>query len=121
MHEMSIVRHILDAVKEFKDENGKPPVIVKVQIGEFSHVSERALDFAWLNSRVLYQMDDTKLDIIRVSAELRCRECNTLFTPKTYELKCVCGSGNVEVTKGQEMILDSVIFANDISERNTNG
>lgn len=111
MHELSVARHILDAIKELHDDAGNLPCKVVVHAGEFTHLSPPALQFAFDNSRTLYSLDHCELIVERISPELTCDSCG-LTRPFNAAggFTCSCGSPQVQITKGRELLIDRVEF-----------
>lgn len=111
MHELSVARHILEAIRDLRDGQGNPPCRVIVQAGEFNHLSTPALCFAFDNSRPLYDLPDCELSVERIAPELTCDECGLKrpFQPETG-FACPCGSSRVQITRGRELLIDRVEF-----------
>jgi hydrogenase nickel incorporation protein HypA/HybF len=110
MHEQSIVESLLALALE-NAERAKATRIHRIYlvIGELSGVVEEAVDFyfSFLSKDTIAA--DASLFFTRAPAQLRCRNCDTTFTPERMDFHCPdCHEQQVEIIAGRELYIDSL-------------
>ncbi len=110
MHEQSIVESLLALALE-KAEKAKASRILRIYlvVGEFSGVLEEAVDFyfSFLSRDTIAA--GASLFYMRVPAQLRCRNCDRIFTPEKMNFHCPdCNEQQVEIVAGRELYIDSM-------------
>ena len=109
MHELSITQSLIDAVV---DRIGERKVIaVNVQVGPLSGVLPDAMRFCFDVASAGTALDGAQLVINEPRGLVRCRSCHDEFEPADPFLLCPCGSADVEVLSGRELMLMSVEVA----------
>src|SRR3972149_4788708 len=108
MHEQSIVESLLALALEnaAKAKAGKILRIYLV-VGELSGVLEEAVDFyfSFLSKNTIAAQ--ARLFYTRTPAQLRCRNCNTIFLPEKMDFHCPgCQEQQVEIISGRELYID---------------
>ncbi len=110
MHEQSIVESMLAlALDNAQKADATRIVRIYLVVGELSGVMDDAVDFYFgFLSRGTIAAGAT-LMFQHVPAELRCRNCGTVFTPEPASLQCPkCHEQNVEIVAGRELYIDSM-------------
>lgn len=111
MHELALAESMARELKGIlADEKGTRLVSVIVQIGELSGVDRDAFEFAFPSLAAQYPiLEDTVLKIEEVPAEIRCLDCNNGSVGSVPFIACEkCGSLNVEISGGKELIIKSM-------------
>ena len=107
MHELSIAEAIV-AVAE-RHAAGRAVHAVEVRVGHLRQVMPGALEFAFELTAKGTCLDGAELRIERVPAAGRCRDCGAETVLEGFPLTCgACGGLNVEVTAGEELLVDSL-------------
>ncbi len=107
MHELSIADAVLQVVE--KHANGRPVTQVDLRVGHLRQVVPDALTFAWQLVTEGTCADGAELRIEQVPATVRCASCATETTLEAFPARCGgCGSLDVEVTGGEELLVDSL-------------
>ena len=110
MHEQSIVESLLALALE-NAEKAKASKILRIYlvVGEFSGVLEEAVDFYFgLLSRDTIAVG-ASLFFTSTPAQLRCRNCNTVFSPEKLDFHCPkCKEQEVEIISGRELYIYSM-------------
>ena len=111
MHEMSIVQALLEQVQLEIEESGHRGRVVSLHlaIGRLSgvHVDAFRLAFELLSPDSIAH--DAKLAIEEPHALLSCRECDQEAPIEELSASCPnCGSANVSIRGGQELVLQSI-------------
>ena len=105
MHELGIVFHIIDEVKEIAIENKVKHVnSVTLEIGEVSTLIPSYMEDVW-NWAVKKEelMTDCKLNIEVIKAETYCEDCGNVYETVKYAKICPkCGSEHTYLIKGNE-------------------
>ena len=122
MHERSLVRSLIDQVRQIAAANGGGPVRkVFVQIGPLAGVEPALVATAWDEmhgdaSGADRVFAESVLIIEQVRLMARCRECEVMFEPTNFRFRCpACGSVRTETTSGDGVVLDRIELA-DVSE-----
>jgi len=110
MHEQSIVESLLALVLEHvKKANANKIVRIFLVVGELSGVVDEAVDFYFRFLSRDTVAAGASLFFTHVPAQLRCRNCNTIFTPEKFDLHCPnCKEQQVEIVAGRELYIDSI-------------
>jgi hydrogenase nickel incorporation protein HypA/HybF len=107
MHELSIAEAIV-AVAE-RHAAGRAVHAVEVRVGHLRQVMPGALEFAFELMAKGTCLDGAELRIEQVPAAGRCRDCGAETVLAGFPLTCAaCGGLNVEVTAGEELLVDSL-------------
>ncbi|MEV8148794.1 hydrogenase maturation nickel metallochaperone HypA [Arthrobacter sp. NPDC080073] len=109
MHELSITQSLVDAVLERTGE--RPVTGVNLIIGPLSGVLPDAIRFCFDIVSAGTSLAGAQLKIDEPQGLARCRSCGTEFELKDLILLCPCGSAEVEILSGRELVLMSVEVA----------
>lgn len=111
MHEVGIVREILNTVEDAARGAGASRVVsVSLRIGDMCEVVPEALDFAWETLRAERTLTETaELTVEEVSPESTCRDCGVTFDHDRFHCRCPeCGSANTRLLRGRELEITSM-------------
>ncbi|HZZ51558.1 MAG TPA: hydrogenase maturation nickel metallochaperone HypA [Pseudonocardia sp.] len=112
MHELAIAESIVAAVRE---RLGDTPVRrLRLEIGQLSGVVPDALRFCFQLATTGTGLEDAELEIHCPPGSGRCRDCGTEFTTSELIAMCRCGSVDVEVTGGRELMIKNVEVAQSV-------
>ncbi len=110
MHEQSIVESLLALAIE-NAEQAKASKIRRIYlvVGELSGVVEESVIFYFnLLSRNTVAAG-ASLFFMNIPAQLRCRKCDTVFSPEKLNFHCpACNEQEVEIIGGRELYIDSL-------------
>ena len=107
MHELSIADAVFGIAS--RHANGRRVTRVDLRVGHLRQVVPDALEFAWQLVTQGTPMDGAELVIEEVPATVRCEACGAESTLKGFPALCAeCGSASVEVTGGDELLVDSL-------------
>lgn len=105
MHELGIVFHIIDSVKEVAKENNVNHISkVTLEIGEVSGIVNSYLEDCWNWACTKEEiMKGCKLNILPIKARTYCEDCKETYSTLEYGKICPhCGSKNTYLITGQE-------------------
>jgi hydrogenase nickel incorporation protein HypA/HybF len=106
VHELSIAESIVAAVSEkVVDVSIRR---VRVEIGRLSGVVPDALRFCFELATSGTALQGATLEIVSSPGRGRCRECHTEFDTDDLVVMCGCGSVDVEVIGGRELLIREV-------------
>jgi len=110
MHEQSIVESLLALALEHA-EKAKANKILRIYlvVGELSGVLAEAVEFyfSFLSRDTIAAQ--ASLFFMHTPAQLRCRNCNTIFMPERLNLNCPnCKERQVEIISGRELYIDNM-------------
>lgn len=110
MHEQGIVEALLAlALENAEKEKASKILRIYLVVGELSGVLEEAVEFyfSFLSRDTIAA--EASLFFMHTPAELRCRNCNTVFTPERLNFNCPnCNERQVEIISGRELYIDSM-------------
>jgi hydrogenase nickel incorporation protein HypA/HybF len=110
MHEFSVASALLKQVAELAVREGAERITqVRVSVGEFSGVEPELLRLAFEQLIPGSPADGAQVMIEPVSLQAGCRRCETTFAVASFRFQCPeCGSPDVRIVQGEELILESV-------------
>ena len=120
MHELSIA----DAVREIVERNarGRRVTAVELQVGHLRQVVPDSLDFAWELVTHGTALDGAELQIEYVPAAARCKACGGESELRAFPALCgACGSPDVEVSGGDELLVEALVLEEDEAFARTGG
>lgn len=106
MHELSIAESIVAAVTEKVTET--PIRRVRVEVGRLSGVVPDALRFCFELATGGTCLSGAELEIVSTPGRGRCRSCCAEFDTDDLIAMCDCGSVDVEVLGGRELLIREV-------------
>lgn len=110
MHEYGLCEGILEAVRT--RAGGRRVAWVRVRAGARHGVDEPSMSQAFTHVAEGTEAAGATLDLVPVPAQLTCASCGS--TGETMDLLAVCprcGSGDVDLTGGDELVLESIGYA----------
>ncbi len=111
MHEVGIVREILNTVEDAaRGANASRVVSVTLRIGEMCEVVPEALDFAWETLRAERALTcGAEMHVETVLPASSCRDCGAEFDHDRFHCRCPeCGSANTRLLRGRELEITSM-------------
>lgn len=101
MHELSLTRNIVALCSEHA--GGRRVRRVTLEIGTLSCVLPDALRFCYGLCTDGTLLAGSTLDIVRVDARGRCRNCGAERALPLYGAQCACGARDFEILAGEEL------------------
>lgn len=111
MHELSLCGAIADIAE--RQAGDRPVGVIHVQVGQLRQVVPDTLEFCWSMVVADTPLDGSRLELDRVAALLRCRDCAAEFglsEPLTFAC-AACGGIGVDVIAGEEFAVTALDFA----------
>jgi len=110
MHEAAIAQGLVEGVTERLP--GRTVTSVRVEIGALSGVVPDALRFCFGLATEGTPLAGADLEISEPTVKCDCADCGQSFEPEDGRiLLCPCGSANVTVVSGQQLLITSVKVA----------
>lgn len=106
MHEMAITQSVVELVAERTE--GRRVAVVRLQVGALSGVVPDAMAFCFELIAAGTTLEGAVLEFDRVLGQARCHTCGQEFGLDSLILLCPCGSADVSVISGQELLVTSV-------------
>jgi hydrogenase nickel incorporation protein HypA/HybF len=107
VHELSIAESVVRVAS--RHARGRRVTKVTVKAGHLRQVVPSALEFAFELVAEGTALEGAELEIEEVAAAGRCRECGAESELSTFPLSCTrCGSLDLELTRGEELLVDSL-------------
>ena len=110
MHEFSIALRVMEiAEEEVRNAGGGKINGLNLEVGELSGVMTDALEYAFLTLAEGKNMGDLRVNIEKITAMARCRNCGREYVVKQFYETCPdCGAEQPEIVSGRELRLKSV-------------
>jgi hydrogenase nickel incorporation protein HypA/HybF len=106
VHELALTQSVVDVITE---RLGPARVTaVHLEVGRLSGVLPDALRFCFGLVTEGTTLDGARLDISEPAGRGRCRDCGAEFDAADPLVLCDCGSADVEVRGGQDLLVRSV-------------
>ena len=107
MHELGIMQNIVSSVEQYAEENRITEIVkVVVEVGQISGVVPESLEFCFgvcIKGTVL---EGALLEIERVAAIGRCRQCGEEFNLLENDFTCSsCTGSEWDVVSGRELVI----------------
>jgi hydrogenase nickel incorporation protein HypA/HybF len=112
MHELSIAVALVEQAEAIcRRENGTRVLSIAAAVGALSGVDAAALEGAFPLAAAGSLAEDARLVVTPVAARGRCRDCARETDVTLPFFDCACGSANVDIVAGRELLLNSVEIA----------
>ncbi|GAA3436810.1 hydrogenase maturation nickel metallochaperone HypA [Kutzneria kofuensis] len=109
MHELSLTQGVVEAIT---DRLGpRRVVMVRLEIGKLSGVVVDSVRFCFDLVVAGTPLEGARLEIEEPGGRARCRDCSASFASDDPILLCPCGSSDVEVLAGTELLIKAVQLA----------
>ncbi|MFH1132169.1 MAG: hydrogenase maturation nickel metallochaperone HypA [Pseudomonadota bacterium] len=110
MHELSVASRLVQQVEQIvESEQAKKVVRIRLSLGALSGVERDPLEFSFTLVAKGTVVENAKLEIEEVPADLRCNDCKNVSPFKWAMFNCeLCGSQNTTIEGGRELLLKSV-------------
>ena len=107
MHELSIASAVIEIVE--RHARGRRVTRVELKVGHLRQVVPSALEFAFELVSQGTPAEGSELVMEEVPASVSCRSCRAATTLRAFPAQCAaCGSLDVEVTGGEELLVDAL-------------
>jgi hydrogenase nickel incorporation protein HypA/HybF len=112
MHELAIADSVVDIA--IRHARGRRVTKVELRVGHLRQVVPSALEFAFELIAQGTPVEDAELVMEQVPAAIRCNACGTDATLTAFPACCPrCGALDVDVTGGEELLVDSLELEED--------
>jgi hydrogenase nickel incorporation protein HypA/HybF len=118
MHELAIAQSVVSIADRHAD--GRAVASVQLKVGYLRQVVPSALTFAFELVAEGTALEGAKLEIEVVPAAGSCRTCGADTFLPGFPLCCaLCGGFDVEVTEGEELLVDSLELEETVLQTNS--
>ncbi len=110
MHELSITQSILSiALEQAEAVQAKKLTKINLTIGELSGIVDECVEFYFELLSKDTIAAEASLCFDRPPARLRCRNCDTIFSPENLNWTCPnCQEQKIEIVSGRECYVSSM-------------
>ena len=113
MHELAIAQAVCEIARRHAD--GRRVVQLDLKVGHLRQVVPSALGFAFDLLAQGTELEGADLTIEEVPAAGVCRDCGADTVLPDFPLQCrSCGGLDVEVTAGEELLVDSLELEDEL-------
>jgi hydrogenase nickel incorporation protein HypA/HybF len=109
MHELAIAQSVVDAVLEKLPDATISSVAL--QVGKLSGIAPDALRFCFELVTAETGLAGASLEISQPDGLARCGACRADFALNNLILLCACGSADVSILSGDQLLISSVKVA----------
>ena len=106
MHELALTESIISGVRE--RVGGRKVIRVIVEVGKLAGVVPESLRFFFSACIEGTPLEGAALELVEIPGEARCRRCGQKVAANDLLLECDCGSVDVELLRGQELLVQAV-------------
>ncbi|MBA3530122.1 MAG: hydrogenase maturation nickel metallochaperone HypA [Propionibacteriaceae bacterium] len=106
MHEVAIMQSVVDMVVE--RAAGRRIAAVQLRVGMLSGVVADAMRFCFDVVTVDTPLEGSTLEINETPGRASCQSCGIEFAVDDLILLCPCGSADVRIVAGRELLVTSV-------------
>ena len=111
MHELSVVKALLDSVAQYQNEAKRDKVKgIRIEVGDLTCVDSERLKFCFDMVREEAGMDGAELTIEHVRATAQCKSCGNEYELNNVGEACPCGSFEHDMMSGNELNLTEIEF-----------
>jgi len=108
MHELSLVRSIIEVLSGHAEKNGWPRVTrVTLKIGKMRQVIPDVMRFSFSVASEGTPLEGAELEVVELPLSFICRGCGFAWDEEVFSCPR-CGSSDPEITHGMELDIDSV-------------
>ena len=109
MHELGLCTSIVDAVGQRAGD--RPVARVRVRVGRLHHIHPEAFDQSFAVAALGTSAEGAAAELVLLPVQARCARCNATWDGDELPIGCPkCGSVAVEVTGGDELMLESIEY-----------
>ena len=113
MHELGMCEAIVEAVE--RRAGGRPVRRLRLQVGTMHRVVPEAFNQAFAMAAGGGVARDAEVDLIFLPVRTACKSCGTEVESDDFVPLCGrCGSADVEIVQGQELMLESLEYAGGV-------
>lgn len=109
MHELAIAQNVLDSVLDRMPDAAV--VEVRLTVGKLSGISADALRFCFELVTSDTVLEGARLSIDEPAGAAHCETCGCEFRLEHLIPLCACGSANVRIVSGDQLLINSVKVA----------
>ena len=113
MHELAITEGIVDLIVERTDRARVTAVYLR--IGKVSGVVPDAVRFCFDLVAAGSPVEGARLEIDEPPGRARCRACDRAFDVEGLVVLCPCGSADVDVVGGDELLVHALELAEEVA------
>lgn len=119
MHEFGLCEGIIEAIQ--RRAAGRPVACARVRMGALHRVVQGAFEQAFAHAAAGTEAEHASVDLIVTPVRAVCRACNAELESNDLIAVCTqCGGVDVDLTGGEEIILESIEYA-PVSEESVEG
>ena len=114
MHELSLTQGVVEAITDRLGD--RRVAMVRLEIGKLSGVVVDSVRFCFDLVVAGTTLEGARLEVVEPGGRARCRDCAAEFLSDDPILLCPCGSSDVEVLAGMELLIRAVEVVPDVRD-----
>jgi hydrogenase nickel incorporation protein HypA/HybF len=109
VHELGLCSSIVDAIERRAGDRSVEQV--RVRVGRLHHVHPEAFDQSFAIAAMGTVAQDAGAELVFLPVRAKCADCGTAWESEDIPYACPsCGGGGVELTGGDELVLESIVY-----------
>lgn len=109
MHELGLCSSIVEAVEQRAGE--RKVTKVRVRAGRLLHVHPEAFEQSFSMAATGTVAEDAEAELVLLPVRERCGTCESTWEAEQLDELCPrCGSSDIELTGGEELVLESIEY-----------
>ena len=109
MHELGLCEDIVAAVEQRAGE--RPVARVTIRVGRLHHIHPEAFDQSFAMAAAGGVADGAAAQLVLLPVRVRCHGCDTEHQANELIAVCPdCGGVDIELTGGEELVLESIEY-----------
>ena len=110
MHELSLVMSVIKTISNLCEQNKWKRVLrVTLKVGHLRQIEPEIFAFAFSSATVGTALEGAEISIIEMPIIFKCHNCNKSSDTEEFKFECPnCGSVNVDLISGMELIIESI-------------
>jgi hydrogenase nickel incorporation protein HypA/HybF len=110
MHELGLCTSIVGAIE--RRAGARPVRRVRVRVGRLNHVHPDAFDQSFTLAAMGTVAEAARADLVLLPVRARCSTCEGNLEGDDMPMLCpVCGGSDMQLTVGDELVLESIEYA----------
>ena len=120
MHEIALAEAIWRQVDAAMEGRKGRVSAIQIVVGAFSGADPESLEFALGLGAKDSAWPEAAIRIRREPLAVRCKPCGRKFEPEHLSFRCpACGAKDVEISKGRDLVLESLEVIEDDDDQTT--
>ncbi len=112
MHELSIIKSLIEQVEQICKEHGEKSVSrIVLRVGLLEHINPDTFMFMFEQAKEATCAESAELVLVIEPTKIQCRKCSHVYKPEDSIWLCPrCNEIGGEIVQGTDIVLEAVYF-----------